>query len=122
MYDSITKLRLPRLGVPYLQPGENIAVYIAELGGAVDILTLAQDASGDDRIALLDLTADAWHAARRGANIHAFAFSVERLIEFENELLTAAGILPVTYLELSQVYTMKRLSVFRALLAKLGGR
>ena len=122
MYDSTTKLRLPHLAVPYVQPSEDIATYITELGGAVDILALAQDASGDDRIALLDLTSDAWHAARRGANIRASSFSVDRLIEFENELMTAAGILPVTYLELSQVYAMKRLSVFRALLAKLGGR
>jgi len=120
MYDSTTKFRLPRPAVPYVRPREDIAAYIAELGGAVDILALAQDARGDDRMALLDLADDAWHAARRNANIHASTFSIGRLIEFENELLAAAGILPVTYLELSQVYAMKRLSVYRALLAKLG--
>ena len=120
MYNSTSRLVLPRPAVPYVQQREDIDGYVAELGGAVDILAQAQAATGDDKIVLLDLAADAWYAARRGANIRASAFAVERLIEFENELMVAAGILPVVYLELSEVYTMKRLSVLRALLARLG--
>lgn len=121
MYNATGRLVLPRPAVPYVQPREDIDGYVSELGGAVDILVQAQAATGDDKIVLLDLAADAWHAARRGANMRdGDVFTVDRLIPFEGDLMADAGILPRTYLELARVYTSKRLSAIRSVLARMG--
>ena len=114
------KIRLPRLATPYVPIVEDLDVYRSELAGAVDVLRSAQDAKGDARMILMDLAADAWHAARRAARISSDAFAIERLVDLENEVMTPAEITPVTYLELGRVYSLKMLATVRMALAVLG--
>ena len=92
--------------------------YLAELDGAVGLLGAAQSATGDDRLQLLDVAAEAWIAARKAGGFGPYAVDA-RVAEFEVERLAEAGVTPEVYTAMLAVYLQKRLGAVRDALRQL---
>ena len=92
--------------------------YLSELDGAVGLLSAAQAGTGDDRLQLLDVAADAWIAARRAGGFGPYAVD-GRVAEFEVERMAEAGVTPEVYTAMLTVYLQKRLAAVRAAMREL---
>jgi hypothetical protein len=96
----------------------NIEQYLSDLDSVLGLLAEAQDARGDERYQLLDLTAQAWWLARHSAGLP-HRFFDRNVNELELDAIEAAKIDPATYLQVAQLYQEKHLIRIRKALHTL---